>query len=371
MTGILVDAVDKFYGDNHVVKGLTLDIPDGTFVSILGPSGCGKTTLLRMLAGFLTPDGGEIRAGNKVLSSVAGSLPPERRDMGMVFQQYAIWPHMNVFENVAFGLQMAKVPKSDIPERVLHALETVGLKGFEERGSAELSGGQQQRLALARALVTRPSVLLLDEPLSNLDARLREQMRIELRRVQRETGITFIYVTHDQIEAMSMSDSIAILNHGVVEQYGAPEELYESPASAFVVNFLGLTNWFYGDVVIKDPGSREVTVKLHSGQDIVGTAASELAVGQRVGVAVRPEDFRITDRPESENVMVGKISFSLFMGSFIEHRVKMAGADAEVVVQTGRTERLQAGSEVRFHAVPALTRVVPSEDVQKGAVDDV
>lgn len=361
MATISICNVDKAYNDNLVVKDLSLDLAGGTFTSILGPSGCGKTTLLRMIAGFMSPDRGEIRVDGKLLSSPSRAVPPERRGMGMVFQQYAIWPHMNVFENVAFGLEMAKTAKAEIPDRVSTALATVGLQGYEQRGSGELSGGQQQRLALARALVTQPSVLLLDEPLSNLDARLREHMRFELRALQEETGITFVYVTHDQVEAMSMSDSIAIMRSGVVAQQGAPEELYQAPASEFVVDFLGMTNWFDGKVsAIEDEGETAV-VKLKRGNTITGTAAPGLTVGQPARVAVRPEDFSPTERPESENVLLGTVGSSLFMGSFVHHYVAVPGREEEVIVQTGRGHRLDRGAPVRLYAAPQLTRVVPGE----------
>ncbi|WP_109472500.1 ABC transporter ATP-binding protein [Ornithinimicrobium cavernae] len=361
MSDVTFEAVSKGYGGNLVVKDLDFTIPGGQFTSILGPSGCGKTTLLRMLAGFMTPDTGEIRNGTAVLSTPGTMVPPEKRGMGMVFQQYAIWPHMNVFENVSFGLEMAQVPRHEIGSRVAEALETVGLGGYESRGSADLSGGQQQRLALARALVTRPSVLLLDEPLSNLDARLRERMRFELRELQQRTGITFVYVTHDQVEAMSMSDTIAIMRSGVIEQHGAPEELYNRPVSAFVIDFLGLNNWFDGTVVGMD-GDR-ARVKVTSGATVTGTAAPGIAVDANVRVAVRPEDFVPTDRPAGQdNVLAGEVTQSLFMGSYLHHSVKVPGREDNVVVQTGRGARVQQGP-INIWADPHLTHVVPASDL--------
>lgn len=365
MATISICNVDKSYNHNRVVKDLSLELPGGKFTSILGPSGCGKTTLLRMIAGFMSPDRGEIKMNEKILSSAARVVPPEQRGMGMVFQQYAIWPHMDVFGNVAFGLEMAKTAKSEIPDRVSTALATVGLQGYERRGSGELSGGQQQRLALARALVTQPSVLLLDEPLSNLDARLREHMRFELRALQEQTGITFVYVTHDQVEAMSMSDSIAIMRSGVVAQQGAPEDLYQSPANEFVVDFLGLTNWFDGHVTALDDADGTAVVELENGHTIEGSAVPGLSVGAQARVAVRPEDFTPTERPESQNTLRGTVTSSLFMGSFIHHYVEMPGREDEVIVQTGRGHRLDRGAPVRLHAAPQLIRVVPG----KGAAD--
>lgn len=361
MASIEINNVDKYYGDNHVVKNISLTIESGKFTSILGPSGCGKTTLLRMIAGFMAPDAGEITVDGKVLSSPSGSLPPEKRGMGMVFQQYAIWPHMDVLQNVAFGLEMAKVSKSEITRRVSEVLETVGLAGFEKRGSAELSGGQQQRLALARALVTEPSILLLDEPLSNLDARLREHMRFELRELQQRTGITFVYVTHDQVEAMSMSDSIAILREGVVAQHGAPEELYQEPASEYVVDFLGTTNWFGGVLTELDSKPGYGSVRLSNGTIIKGRVAAGAHPGGAVKVAVRPEDFSLTSDPREENTLRGDISESLFMGSFTHHYVRMPGRDDEVVIQTGRGVRFDKGAATSWYADPTLIRILPAE----------
>lgn len=361
MTSIEIKNVDKYYGDNHVVKGISLNIESGKFTSILGPSGCGKTTLLRMIAGFMSPDGGEILVGGKVLSSKGRSQPPEKRGMGMVFQQYAIWPHMDVFQNVAFGLEMAKASKAEIGSRVSEVLETVGLGGYEKRGSAELSGGQQQRLALARALVTKPSILLLDEPLSNLDARLREHMRFELRELQQRTGITFVYVTHDQVEAMSMSDSIAILRQGVVAQHGAPEELYQEPASDYVVDFLGTTNWFAGVLTDVEADTSYGKVRLDNGNTIRGTLAPGVSTGRRVKVAVRPEDFSPTT-DTGENVLQGEVSESLFMGSFIHHYVITPGREDEVVMQTGRGVRFEKGAATNWRVDPTLTRILSAEN---------
>jgi ABC-type Fe3+/spermidine/putrescine transport system ATPase subunit len=360
MASIHIRNVDKSYGDNHVVKNLTLEVESGSFTSLLGPSGCGKTTLLRMIAGFMAPDSGEILVDGKVMSSPTRSLPPEKRNMGMVFQQYAIWPHMDVFQNVAFGLQMAKVDRSEIPDRVREALTRVGLEDFERRGSGELSGGQQQRLALARALVTRPSILLLDEPLSNLDARLRERMRYELRELQQDTGITFVYVTHDQVEAMSMSDSIAIMQSGVLAQQGGPEELYREPNSEYVVDFLGLTNWFTGTLTDVDPKTQLGTVELDTGHRLMGSVPVGTSPGRRARVAVRPEDFTLTDGTGHDNVIQGTITQSLFMGSYVHHYLELPGRDEEVVIQGGRGTRFTKGQVTSWRADPALTRIIPA-----------
>src|SRR5690349_7120287 len=242
MADIDVQHLSKRYGDHQAVDDVSLEIQAGEFLTLLGPSGCGKTTTLRMIAGFITPDSGSIAVGGEVLSTPEGVVPPEKRRMGMVFQNYAIWPHKTVFENVAFGLQVMKIPKQETARRVGEMLGLVGLEGLDKRYPSQLSGGQQQRVALARSLVVEPSILLLDEPLSNLDAKLRERMRGELKTLQRRTGITFIYVTHDQAEAMALSDRIVVFNHGVVQQVGTPREVYEQPANLFVADFMGLVN---------------------------------------------------------------------------------------------------------------------------------
>ena len=229
MAHIVIEELNKSFGRHHVLQDLSLAIEEKEFVTLLGPSGCGKTTTLRLLAGFLVPDGGEIRVAGQLLSSPRTTIPPERRRMGMVFQNYAIWPHMSVFDNVAFGLKLARLGRATIGERVARVLAAVGLEGLEGRHPAQLSGGQQQRVALARSLVVEPSILLLDEPLSNLDAKLRERMRGELKSLQRRTGITFVYVTHDQAEAMALSDRIAVFHQGVLQQYGAPARHLRAP----------------------------------------------------------------------------------------------------------------------------------------------
>ncbi len=229
----------------------------------LGPSGCGKTTTLRLLAGFLAPDGGTITVGGDVLSSPAGVVPPERRRMGMVFQNYAVWPHMSVVENVAFGLRYARVDRRDRKSRVDQILAAVGLEGLEDRHPGQLSGGQQQRVALARSLVVEPSILLLDEPLSNLDAKLRERMRSELKSLQRRTGITFIYVTHDQAEAMALSDRIAVFHRGKVLQVGSPRDVYERPANLFVADFMGQVNQVPVTIVSRGRETAVVSVGAH------------------------------------------------------------------------------------------------------------
>src|SRR6202022_1300740 len=242
MSGIKITQLRKVYGESVGLHDIDLEVKNGEVMALLGPSGCGKTTTLQLLAGFLRPDGGEIRVGDRVVSTSRSVVPPERRNMSLIFQSYAVWPHKTVRENVAFGLEVRSVTRPEIKRRVDKALSTVRLDRLAHRYPAELSGGQQQRVALARALVVEPQVLLLDEPLSNLDANLREEMRFEIRRLHDETGITMVYVTHDQQEAMVVADRIAVMNLGRVEQGGEPHDIYELPATRFVASFLGRTN---------------------------------------------------------------------------------------------------------------------------------
>ena len=292
MAGIQIEGVTKRFGAVAAVRGAEPGIHDREFVTLLGPSGCGKTTLLRLIAGFMVPDEGVIRVGPDTLSTPAGVVPPERRGMGMVFQNYAVWPHKTVRQNVAFGLEVRKVPKAEALARVSRVLELVNLAGLEQRYPSQLSGGQQQRVALARSLVVEPSILLLDEPLSNLDAKLRERMRWELKDLQRRTGITFVYVTHDQSEAMALSDRIAVMHQGEIMQLGAPREVYAQPANKTVADFMGLINLVPGRIV-KLAG--EDSVVAVGGRHPIRLALPPGAVeGQAVQVAVRPENLRLS-----------------------------------------------------------------------------
>jgi iron(III) transport system ATP-binding protein len=249
MAGIGIERVTKRFGGVTAVSDLSLEIADREFVTLLGPSGCGKTTLLRLIAGFMAPDDGVIRVGSTTLSTPTGVVPPERRGMGMVFQNYAVWPHKTVYQNVAFGLEVRKVGKAETQSRVGRVLELVNLAGLDRRYPSQLSGGQQQRVALARSLVVEPGILLLDEPLSNLDAKLRERMRWELKELQRRTGITFVYVTHDQSEAMALSDRIAVMHAGEIMQVGVPRAVYARPVNKVLADFMGLVNLISGRVV--------------------------------------------------------------------------------------------------------------------------
>src|SRR5437764_5731420 len=245
MAGITIRGLSKSFGANAdvaAVADVNIEIKDNSFVTLLGPSGCGKTTTLRLIAGYIVPDCGTIEINGRILSSPAGVVPAEARGMGMVFQNYAIWPHKSVFENVVFGLKLRKVPREDARKKVADTLALVNLAGLESRYPNELSGGQQQRVAFARSLVVEPDILLLDEPLSNLDAKLRERMRTELKELQRRTGITFVYVTHDQAEALALSDQIAVMSSGRVQQFGSPFEVYSRPQNRLVADFMGLVN---------------------------------------------------------------------------------------------------------------------------------
>jgi spermidine/putrescine transport system ATP-binding protein len=282
----LVGVEKEFTGGGHEVRAvehIDLRIAEGEFFSLLGPSGCGKTTTLRMIAGFEEPTGGQILLHGRDMVGV----PPFRRDVNMVFQQYALFPHMDVFENVAFGLRRKKVAKAEIARRVAEALALVELEGREKRRPRQLSGGQQQRVALARALVNRPRALLLDEPLGALDLKLRQAMQLELKRIQREVGITFVYVTHDQEEALTMSDRLVVMNAGRIEQLGNPRELYEYPATRFVANFIGTSNILTGRLERK--GDAWALAGLGPDQRVLVADAGETAQGQEVELAVRPE----------------------------------------------------------------------------------
>ena len=311
------------------VKDLSLDVEIGKVVTLLGPSGCGKSTTLRMVAGLEIPDEGDIYFGDRpvVVTNQRFRLPPDKRDLGMVFQSYAIWPHMTVEENIAFPLKSRHFKRSEIGDRVARVLDLVGMPGLQKRPGPLLSGGQQQRVALARALVTEPKVLLLDEPFSNLDAKLREQMRIEVKLLQRRLTIAILFVTHDQIEALSLSDTIAIMNLGVVQQFGHPRELYEAPANEFVRDFVGKTVLFKGTVRSSNP-SGQVSIAIEGAPECVvfgrGYEPEGFAEGQSVYMGVRPEDLDIVPAT-SDKIPAGhlhaQVETALFIGERVEYVV--------------------------------------------------
>ena len=323
---IRIENLHVFYqtarGSVHAVRGIHVDIAQGQFFTLLGPSGCGKTTTLRSVAGLETPSEGKIFVGDDLVYSSEKKIavPPYDRDIGMVFQSYAIWPHLNVFENVAFPLREMKhrLSRQEIRDKVDHALTLVQLQGLADRPAPFLSGGQQQRLALARAIVKEPRVLLLDEPLSNLDAKLREETRFELRELVKRLGITTLYVTHDQLEALTMSDTVAIMDQGRIVQQGTPVEIYQAPRETFVAHFIGLTNFLEG----------RVDAPCAAGVGDVNTASGKLrcllpenvAAGDNVIVVIRPEDISIVvdADPSADNILRGEVDATIFMGDALE-----------------------------------------------------
>ena len=307
---IIKNAVKK-YGNFTALNGVSLDIKQGEFFTLLGPSGCGKTTLLRMIAGFNTVDGGEICFDDKVING----LEAHKRDIGMVFQNYAIFPHLTVAENVAYGLKARKYPKEKIPAKVDEALDLVQIKNLRERKPNELSGGQQQRVALARAFVVEPGVLLMDEPLSNLDAKLRVQMRTVIKKLHRRLGITTIYVTHDQEEALAISDRIAVINEGNVMQVGTPEAIYKKPENAFVAGFIGVSNFLECDVEGENPQAARLNIK---GECSLTCRLRAPFSGKGV-ISARPEQL-FFDEKEG---LPGRISISTFLGDFIEYEIEL------------------------------------------------
>jgi ABC-type Fe3+/spermidine/putrescine transport system ATPase subunit len=352
--------VTKRYGDFTAVDRMSFTLCEGEFFTLLGPSGCGKTTTLRLVAGLEEPDAGEILLNGVPIASPKRGLfvPPDKRRMGMVFQSYAIWPHMTVFENVAFPLRVRRETAAGVKKRVLQALETVGLAGLEERGATEVSGGQQQRIALARALVYTPAILLLDEPLSNLDAKLREQMRFELRALQRKLKLTILYVTHDQTEAMTLSDRIAVVNRGRFEQVGPPFDVYEKPATSFAGEFLGRTVMFEGTIKSNHAG-RCVELVEGSGRLFVDPEkAGRFAGGDAVRILTRPEDIEILPVGELlQNDIPAKIEEVAYLGDHFEYHVQ-AGGHSFVLSATKR-ERHTVGAEVRLRFDPARLNILP------------
>ena len=346
---VIVDHAVKTYGDFTAVNGISLTIHPGEFFTLLGPSGCGKTTLLRMIAGFNTVDGGEIRFDEQVINN----LPAHKRDIGMVFQNYAIFPHLNVADNVAYGLKARHVPKNEIPPRVEEALKMVQIDQLKKRQPNELSGGQQQRVALARAFVIEPGVLLMDEPLSNLDAKLRVQMRTTIKKLQRRLGITTIYVTHDQEEALAISDRIAVMNQGNIMQIGTPEEIYRKPANPFVANFIGVSNFIECEVQYRDGNGK---------MDLPGGYTLEIPMRKAYSgsaiLSARPEQLFF-----DETGIPGKITLSIFLGDFIQYEVELVnGQTIELNEYTKDVDLIRHdGEEVHISMQPTKVSLYEKE----------
>jgi spermidine/putrescine transport system ATP-binding protein len=360
---VRLERVTKQFGDVVAVDDVSLDISEGEFFSMLGPSGCGKTTTLRMIGGFEDPSAGTIYLGGRDVTD----LPPYKRDVNTVFQSYALFPHLNVYENVAFGLRRRKVDKAEIDHRVRDTMKLVDLEGFEERKPPQMSGGQQQRVALARALVNRPKVLLLDEPLGALDLKLRKQMQLYLKRIQQEVGITFIYVTHDQEEAMTMSNRLAVMRGGHIEQLGAPEDVYEHPATEFVASFLGASNMIEGE--IKESRGGDTTVLLSTGSTVtVPTDRVPPDGGSRVKVGVRPEKISIrregADIPAGYNHVSGLLRMSTYIGVSNQYRIDgPGGTTLTVYVQNLGAEAVPSpGERVVLSWKPEHTFAVTPQD---------
>lgn len=331
--------VNKVYGTNHVVKDLNLTVKEGEFLTLLGSSGCGKTTTLRMIAGFEEPTSGSITVEGEPIED----KEPFERNVNTVFQSYALFPHMTIFDNIAYGLKMKKVPKSEIKERVLEMMELVQLSGFEKRFPNQLSGGQKQRVAIARALINRPKVLLLDEPLGALDLKLRKQMQLELKRLQKKLNITFIYVTHDQEEALTMSDRIAIMHDGILDQLGTPTEIYESPKTRFVATFIGETNTFDG--LISNIEDGVVTVFIENGY-ITGKG-QDFVPGEYITVSVRPEKMKFSTKPISGFGISATVKELIYVGSVIKCIVELPNGN-ELKIERLSGEALPAIGDVIY-----------------------
>jgi iron(III) transport system ATP-binding protein len=341
----------KHYGVNAVVDNVSLMIEHGSLVCLLGPSGCGKTTTLRLIAGFVEPTGGEIRVGERVVSTPSQSLPPERRNMSMIFQSYALWPHMTVAENIMYGLKLRKIDSATIKKKLDAILATTRLAVLADRYPGELSGGQQQRVALARALIVEPETLLLDEPLSNLDANLREEMRFEIRRLHDEYRYTTVYVTHDQSEAMTTSDVIAVMNAGKIEQAGSPEDVYDRPRSEFVARFIGMSNVLKGKAL----GADTVSV---AGVPLRVTGGP-LKAGAEALLSVRQQTIKLlpSEPAAKDNVLPAKVIRQVFLGSNRDYMVEIADG-TQVRVVTPASESVAPGSTVWLQLPPDRCRAL-------------
>ena len=352
MARLQLTGLTKTYGDFHAVAGVDLDIRQGELVVLLGPSGCGKTTTLRMIAGFIAPTAGEIRLGGNDITR----QPPWRRNTGLVFQSYALFPHLSVADNVAFGLRMRKLPQPKIATKLTEVLRLVRLEGLANRLPRELSGGQQQRVALARALVIEPDILLLDEPLSNLDAKLRHEVRVEIRELQKELGLTTVMVTHDQEEALTMADRLVVMSNGQVQQVGSQRDLYENPANTFVAGFVGRTNFLHGRV--ETPG----VFRTESG---LAVRCDEGAAGTGRTLALRPERLSLATAPlaGAENCFPGTVEFASYLGGILEYYVRLTPQDRLMVQAPNKLADAahDVGDRVYLHW-PARASLVLADD---------
>jgi spermidine/putrescine transport system ATP-binding protein len=362
---VKLESLTKHFDQAAAVQDISLEIQAGEFFSLLGPSGCGKTTTLRMVAGFEPPTSGKI-----LLDGVdVASLPPNRRNVNTVFQSYALFPFLNVAENVAFGMKYKSVPKAELSTRVAQALDLVQLSGYEKRRPNQLSGGQQQRVALARALVLRPAVLLLDEPLGALDAQIRKQLRLELKALQEEVGITFVFVTHDQEEALSMSDRVAVMNAGQVEHIGTPAAVYETPATVFVADFLGVSNLMDAQTAERGPDHCTVTV----GDFRLRAGCGDLDARGAVKLVARPERVELLEHgSQRENCLPGMVERTVYVGATVQVMVRLAtGAQLQAsIVNTGQTEQYSQGTPVALYIPPDALRVLGGSSVTAAPVTD-
>jgi len=353
MAILKVNSLSKNFGKVKAVTEVSFEATEGKVLSLLGPSGCGKTTTLRCIAGFENPDTGEISLDDRKITHI----PPEKRGIGMVFQNYALWPHMTVYANLAFGLQIKKIPKDEIPKKIKRVLSMVRLEGYENRYPRQMSGGQQQRIAMARALVFEPEIMLLDEPLSNLDAQLREEMRFEFTELQKKLGITAVYVTHDQAEALVISDKIVILNKGTIVQSGSPKEIYSNPKNKFVAGFIAVTSFLDGNVDSFIEEKTKVIVKTDDGLIIQGLNNS-LSIGQRVSVALRMKAIKFIKDGNNEkrkkiNTFRGKIIQLSYLGNTVDYKIQIG--KWQIRTNADAKHDFKIGEEVTFN--------LPTEDI--------